>query len=181
MTVLEGARVRLRPASPGDADARFALGTDADIVRMFGVSLADAKPMTKDAAEQWAEGQSRNSHAWVIEVEGRLVGEIKLHSIQVQDRRASMAIGIYDRALLGMGIGTEAIHLLLRHAFCELKLHRIGIRVLAYNERAIRAYAKCGFVVEGRERETAFVDGHWHDDLMMGLLSTDYQRRSEWR
>jgi RimJ/RimL family protein N-acetyltransferase len=47
--------------------------------------------------------------------------------------------------------------------------------VLAYNERAIRAYQKCGFVVEGRERETAFVDGKWHDDLMMGLLSTEFQ------
>jgi len=176
MTVLEGARVTLRPASPDDAEARFALGTDADIVRMFGVSLADAKPMTRDAAEQWAQGLAKKPHGWVIEVEGRLVGEIKLHSINAQDQRASMAIAIYDRILLGMGIGTEAIHLLLRHAFCEMKLHRIGIRVLAYNDRAIRSYAKCGFIVEGRERETAFVDGKWHDDLMMGLLSTEYQR-----
>lgn len=179
MTVLEGARVRLRPALPDDADARFALGTDPDIVRMFGVSLANAKPMTKDAAEQWAQGQARDPHAWGIEVEGRLVGEIKLHSINTQDRRASMAIAIYDRTLLGMGLGTEAIHLLLRHAFSELQLHRIGIRVLAYNEGAIRAYAKCGFIVEGQERETAFVDGTWHDDVMMGLLSTEYQRPSD--
>jgi RimJ/RimL family protein N-acetyltransferase len=178
MTVIEGARVRLRPALPGDADARFALGTDADIVRMFGVSLADAKPLTKEAAEQWAQGHARNPHAWIIEVERRLVGEINLHSINDRDRRASMAIAIYDGTLLGMGLGTEAIHLLLRYAFSELKLHRISIRVLAYNERAIRAYAKCGFIVEGQERETAFVDGKWHDDLMMGLLSTEYQRSS---
>ncbi|MBB3441141.1 GNAT family protein [Rhizobium sp. BK379] len=177
MTVLQGARVRLRPASSDDADARFALGTDPDIVRMFGVSLADAKPMTKDAAKRWAQGQAENPHAWVIEVEGCLVGEIKLHSINAEDKRAAMAIAIYDRSRLGMGIGTEAIDLLLRHAFFELKLHRIGIRVLAYNERAIRAYAKCGFIVEGQERETAFVDGKWHDDLMMGLLSTEYQMR----
>ena len=87
-----------------------------------------------------------------------------------------MAIAIYDRNMLGMGVGTAAIQLLLRHAFCELKLHRIGIRVLAYNDRAIRSYAKCGFILEGRERETAFVDGEWHDDFMMGLLSTEFQR-----
>ncbi|MGL4094343.1 GNAT family N-acetyltransferase [Agrobacterium cavarae] len=175
VTILDGIRVRLRPASHDDAEARFALGVDSDIIRMFGVSLADAKPMTKDAAEQWAKGLAANPHAWIIEVHGRLVGEIKLHSINAQDRRASMAIGIYDRTLLGVGIGTEAIHLLLRHAFSELRLHRIGIRVLAYNERAIRAYSKCGFIVEGLERETAYVDGRWQDDLMMGLLSTEYQ------
>ena len=73
MTVLEDEHVRLRPASPDDAEARFALGTDADIVRMFGVSFADAKPMTREAAERWAQGLAGNPHAWVIEVEGRLV------------------------------------------------------------------------------------------------------------
>ncbi|WP_425516231.1 GNAT family N-acetyltransferase [Rhizobium laguerreae] len=83
-----------RRVSSEDAEARFALGTDAEIVNMFGVSLSDAKPMTRDAAEQWAEGQANNPYAWAIEVEGCLVGEIKLHSINVHDRRASMAIGI---------------------------------------------------------------------------------------
>jgi RimJ/RimL family protein N-acetyltransferase len=46
--------------------------------------------------------------------------------------------------------------------------------VLAYNKRAIRAYEKCGFVIEGREREAAFVDGAWHDDVMMGLLDHEF-------
>ena len=60
------------------------------------------------------------------------------------------------------------------YAFNVLKLHRLSVRVLEYNARAIRAYRKCGFVVEGREREAAFVDGVWHDDIMMGLLSNEY-------
>ncbi|MDR6103393.1 RimJ/RimL family protein N-acetyltransferase [Agrobacterium larrymoorei] len=175
MIVLQGVRVRLRPVVAGDVEARFALGADGEIFRMFGASRADAKPFTRDAAESWVKQLENNPHAWAIEVEGRLVGEIRLHGMSVQDRRASMAIGIYAPTLLGLGIGTEAIHLLLRHAFTELKLHRIGVRVLAYNDRAIRAYSKCGFVLEGRERETAFVDGKWHDDLIMGLISADYE------
>ncbi|MDR6899147.1 RimJ/RimL family protein N-acetyltransferase [Rhizobium miluonense] len=99
---------------------------------------------------------------------------IRLDNVNPQDKRATMAIGIYDPALLGKGFGTEAIMLLLRHAFGEMELHRIGIRVLAYNQRAIRAYEKCGFVVEGRERETAYVNGSWHDDIMMGLLDREF-------
>ena len=175
MVDLVSQRVRLRPASLDDAEARLALGADVDIAEMFGVSRSDAKPMTKDGALKWAKGQAENPHAWIIEIEGRLIGEIKLHSFNVHDRRASMAVGIYDPGVLGKGIGTQAIHLLLQHAFGELKLHRIGIRVLAYNTRAIRAYEKCGFVREGRERETAFVNGAWHDDIMMGLLATEYR------
>jgi RimJ/RimL family protein N-acetyltransferase len=46
--------------------------------------------------------------------------------------------------------------------------------VVDYNLRAIRAYQKCGFVVEGREREAAFVDGIWHDDVMMAILDREY-------
>jgi RimJ/RimL family protein N-acetyltransferase len=126
-----------------------------------------------DAAEAWAHGHATNP--WIIEVAGRLKGEIKLHGINAQDRRASMAIAIYDPMRLGKGHGSEAIRLLLHHAFTELNFHRVGIRVLAYNERAIRAYQKCGLVIEGRERETAFVDDVWHDDLMMGILSKEFQ------
>jgi RimJ/RimL family protein N-acetyltransferase len=74
-------------------------------------------------------------------------------------------------ALLGKGLGTEATRLVLRHAFNDLGLHRVGLRVLAYNHRAIRSYEKCGFVIEGREREAALVDGAWHDDVLMGALA----------
>ena len=174
MTVLQGTRVKLRPASADDAEARYALGTDTDIMKMFGIGSADTIPMTRHAAEEWAQALARDANAWIIEVDQRLIGEIKLHSVNSQDRRASMAIGIYDHSCLGRGMGTEAIRLLLTYAFAELKLHRIAVRVLAYNERAIRAYRKCGFVVEGRERETAFVEGEWHDDLIMGLLSRQF-------
>ncbi|MGV1776808.1 GNAT family N-acetyltransferase [Agrobacterium fabrum] len=175
MTCMEGPSLRLRPATPDDAKARFSLGHTQEIVRMFGVSRGDTKPMTMDAAEAWARAHSANPYAWIIEVAGQLIGEIKLHGVNAQDRRASMAIAIFDPQQLGKEFGSEAIRLLLHHAFTELDLHRIGIRVLAYNERAIRAYEKCGFIIEGRERETAFVDGVWHDDLMMGILSRELQ------
>jgi RimJ/RimL family protein N-acetyltransferase len=48
------------------------------------------------------------------------------------------------------------------------------VRVVDYNLRAIRAYQKCGFVIEGREREAALVDGAWHDDVMMAILDREH-------
>ncbi|WP_331374951.1 GNAT family N-acetyltransferase [Sinorhizobium chiapasense] len=107
-------------------------------------------------------------------VEETCAGQIRLDRVDQHDRRASMAIGIFDRSLLGRGFGSEAIRVLLTHAFGPMGLHRIGIRVLSYNERAIAAYEKCGFVEEGREREAAFVNGTWHDDVMMGLLDHEF-------
>jgi RimJ/RimL family protein N-acetyltransferase len=117
-------------------------------------------------------------HAWCIDVGARLIGEIRLEGLEQVDRRATLAVGILDPAALGNGYGTEAIRLVLAHAFGPMGLHRIDLRVLAYNERAIRCYEKCGFVIEGRERESALVDGAWHDDVMMGILATDVVERT---
>ena len=174
MVRLKGRNVELRPASSEDVDARLSLGNHAEIIEMFGVSRQDVKPLTRDGACQWLQKLIGNPNAWIIEVRGRLVGEIRLDNLDYNDRRASMAVGIFDPELLGKGLGSESIHLVLQHAFTHLRLHRIGIRVLAYNARAIRAYEKCGFVVEGREREAAFVNHAWHDDVMMGLLETEF-------
>jgi RimJ/RimL family protein N-acetyltransferase len=61
------------------------------------------------------------------------------------------------------------------YGFEELRLHRIDLRVLDYNARALRAYEKCGFVREGLERESALVDGTWHSDVIMSILEQEYR------
>ena len=52
-------------------------------------------------------------------------------------------------------------------------LHRVELRVLDFNLHGVSCYRRCGFVDEGREREAAFVDGHWRDYLVMAVLETD--------
>jgi RimJ/RimL family protein N-acetyltransferase len=124
-------------------------------------------------ARRWVQRISDHKHAWVIEAQ-TLIGEVRLDRLDARDCRAALAIGIEHPQRLGRGLGTETIRLILNYAFGKLALHRLSVRVIAYNARAIRAYEKCGFIVEGREREAALVDGAWHDDLMMGLLDWEY-------
>jgi RimJ/RimL family protein N-acetyltransferase len=45
-----------------------------------------------------------------------------------------------------------------------MALHRVSLRVVAYNVRAIRCYSACGFVGEGSEREAAYIGGNWRHD-----------------
>lgn len=176
--ILQGKNLRLRPAYVDDVEARLSLGNPAEIIEMFGVNPSDVRLMTRENAAGWVQKLIDNPHAWVIEIDDRLAGEIRLDNLDLRDRRASMAIGIYDPKLIGKGLGSEAILLVLQYAFADLRLHRISVRVLAHNRRAMRAYQKCGFVVEGREREAAFVNGAWHDDVMLGLLEHEFLPRS---
>jgi hypothetical protein len=63
---------------------------------------------------------------------------------------------------------------MLDHAFGTLNLHRIGLSVFSFNERAIRSYRSCGFVVEGRAREAIWRDGRWWDEVSMSVLHSDW-------
>ncbi len=116
---------------------------------------------------------------WAVEVEGRLLGEARLDGLNLQDSRARLATGLYDVSQLGKGLGREMIRLVLSHAFETIGLHRVDLRVLAFNERAMRCYRACGFVEEGRERESARIGDVWHDDIIMGILSEEYQAMSK--
>ena len=70
----------------------------------------------------------------------------------------------------GHGLGTDAVTLLLRHAFDDLDLRRVQLQVFAHNERAIRCYENAGFQREGTLRAYAYVDGSPRDVVLMGAL-----------
>ncbi len=169
---LRGERVTLRPPAVGDKRDRLACGRDPDIVRMYGIDSASLPPFTRDDVEGW---YSAARGSWVIDVGSRCVGTARLHHLDEQNRRARYAIGIFDPAALGRSLGTEATRLVLRYAFETLRLHRVDLRVLAFNRRAIACYEKCGFVREGVERDTVFLDGKWASDLIMSILEEEYR------
>ena len=100
-----------------------------------------------------------------------------LHHISQADKSASLAIGIFDPALYSRGIGTQTIMLMLKYGFEELTLHRIELKVLEYNKRAIRCYEKCGFKADGVLRESAFIDGCYHSDIIMSILEDEYRQQ----
>jgi [ribosomal protein S5]-alanine N-acetyltransferase len=171
---LKSDRVRLRPFCRSDIAGRLVLGRSPEIVQCFGGDTYDLPPYGENEAQQWVERNLANPLCWAVEVDGRLLGEIGLSGVNSHDCRARLGIGLYDVTQLGCGLGREAIELVLSYAFSTLALHRIDARVLAFNERAIRCYRACGFIEEGRERESGRIDGQWYDDIIMGLLAQDY-------
>jgi len=43
--------------------------------------------------------------------------------------------------------------------------------------RTIRCYEACGFVIEGRERQSCLIGEERYDDIIMGLLAPDFLGR----
>ncbi len=142
---------------------------------MDGGDPRDTPPFTAEDADQWYKKNTEDPLRWVIEFAGRAVGGVRLHSLDTTDRRARLAIIIFDAGCWGQGLGTESIRCVLAHAFDTLHLHRVDLRVLTFNHRAIACYEKCGFVQEGVEREGAWIADQWETDVMMSILEQEYR------
>jgi [ribosomal protein S5]-alanine N-acetyltransferase len=168
---LSGTALMLRPPVPSDIDERLALGRSPEILHGFGVESKDLPALTRVEVVAWLDDIAASSTAWVVAREGRFLGEIRLRDVDLNDRRARLGIAFYDPTLLGQGLGRAAIRILFTYAFQELQLHRLSLRVLADNLRAVACYRACGFVEEGCERESALVGNLWVDDLIMGCLA----------
>jgi RimJ/RimL family protein N-acetyltransferase len=164
----------LRAPQPGDAVARFVLGRDPAIMRMYGADPQTLPDWTMAGAQAWVDRVTAAECAWIIEHKGRLIGAVRLHGHDAADNRAQLAIGIEDTASLGRGIGRRVIGHVLDYAFHGAGLHRIGVRVLAMNVRAIKCYAACGFHHEGVERQSAKIGDAWYDDIIMGIIADEY-------
>jgi RimJ/RimL family protein N-acetyltransferase len=108
---------------------------------------------------------------FVIEFEGRPIGQANYRDVQPKGKSAEVGIGIGEPGLWGKGLGREALGLVVKHLVDDLGLHRITLSVLAYNDRAIASYKAVGFEFEGLERDAVMTDkGTWADDVQMAYV-----------
>lgn len=172
---LAGDRVRLRGLRDGDVARRASFGRSREIARGFGEDLHSDEPMSEqDAADELARRFGPGPHWVIADQHDEFVGVVRLAPIDTANRAARLGIGILDPSRLGQGLGTEAIRLALAWGFGHLDLHRVSLSVLADNSRALAAYTRCGFVVEGRLRDTLHRDGRWYDDLSMAIFEPQW-------
>lgn len=107
------------------------------------------------------------------------IGQIDLIKIDWINRIGTIGIVIGNPDKLGKGYGTEAIKLIQEFAFNKLNLHKLDLEVRENNERAIRCYIKCGFVIKGRIRQNCFIDGKYTDTLFMGILKSEWEEKQK--
>jgi RimJ/RimL family protein N-acetyltransferase len=169
--------LRLRAPQPGDAAARFALGRDPAITRLYGIDPSTMSPWSMSAAEAWVDRIAKADCAWVIEYQARLIGEVRLHSHDPETDTAKLAIGIEDSTQLGKRLGRRIIALVLDCAFQGAGLRAVTVRVLASNTRAIACYTACGFRLTGRDRAAVEIAGIWHDDILMAITADEFFSR----
>lgn len=149
---------------------------DPEVTDMLG----DPKfPLSEGKEREWVEQQvasKGDSRVFtVLTKKGRPIGNTGFNQIDYQNKYAVLGIVIGEKDLWDKGYGEDAITTLMRFGFEELGLHKIELGVHSTNERAIACYKKCGFVLEGCEREHDFYRGEYIDSLRMGILRREWE------
>ncbi len=175
--VLQGSRVVLRRHVPGNLEAFRRWYSDPEIARLARYQEA---PMRPEEIERFFTARVVGPDALAMAIHerdgDRLIGTCAFSQLDGENGSALYHITIGEKELWGQGYGTAATQLMLDHEFGMLGLHRVALFVFEFNERAIRAYRRCGFVIEGRSRESILRDGRWWDELGMSVLESDWRR-----
>jgi RimJ/RimL family protein N-acetyltransferase len=112
----------------------------------------------------------------VVEITGdELAGEALLWGIDQHNRIAHLGISLRP-SFHGRGLGTDVIRVLCHYGFAVRGLHRLQIETLTDNAAMIRIAGKAGFTQEGILRNSAWVSGEFVDEVILGLLVTEWHR-----
>lgn len=174
--LLIGEKVKLAPYTKDDQQSVTKWWNDIDFVRLMDTGMF--RPTTIEKQEEEHKGLLKNNHAVPFSIrttdDNTLIGYIGAMNINWQARHCMVVIGIGEKDYWDKGYGTDAMRVLLRYAFMEMNMNRVGLEVVGYNQRAIKSYEKIGFVHEVTMRQFVWRDGQYFDAHIMSIL------REEW-
>lgn len=174
--ILKGKKVWLRPPIEEDFEEFTSLNKAS---RKFHRGLTYAPLDEKSfAAYLWRSEQKTDACFLICRREDdAIAGAINLSQI-FRGIFQNAYLGYYLGAkFAGQGLMTEAIGLILRFAFADLKLHRVEANVQPHNAASIAILRKNGFTKEGFSRKYLKVGGRWRDHERWAIIAEDWRKR----
>lgn len=101
---------------------------------------------------------------------GSDIGSVYIKDINMLHKKAEYGIFISEE-FQGKGFGTEVAELMLQYAFEVVGMHKIYLRVLADNSRAIKAYEHAGFKQEAYLVDEVFIGNEFKNLILMASIS----------
>ena len=173
-----GVEVVLRPLEPGDADAFAAVRrANATWLEPWDATSPDPDASAKtfdELVEQYeSEAVSGRALPLVIEVRGRLVGQVNAGTIVLGSFR-SFTVGYWvSRTVAGQLVTPTAVALVADHLLGAQRLHRVEVNIRPENTASLAVVRKLGFRPEGRRARYLHIAGAWRDHLSFALTTED--------
>jgi [ribosomal protein S5]-alanine N-acetyltransferase len=109
----------------------------------------------------------------------RFCGEINLSSVQRGPFQSAYVGYWIDRAQAGQGYMPEAVVLVARFAFDQVRLHRIQISIIPRNHRSRRVVEKLKLRDEGIAQRYLEINGAWEDHIRYAMTVEEWNDRRD--
>ena len=119
------------------------------------------------------ESETETYRFMIENMEGVTVGSINAHDVDFRNGTFSYGLGVYEE-FRRKGYASEAVILMMRYYFNELRLHKCNVAVWSFNTPSIRLHEHIGFVHEGVMREVYYTDGRYYDDILFGMTQEEF-------
>jgi len=175
--ILKGKKIILKPIKVSEANNFLRWFKDPEVTRYL---LIDGEGLTSEKEKKTIKNfrKKKDQSVWSIYTKDKIhIGSTGLNNIDTKKhKKAVWGIVIGERSYWRQGIGTDVLKTVLRFCFNKLKLNRVELSVYAKNRGTYRLYLKCGFKKEGIRRQAIFKNGKYNDDIIMGILKSDYKK-----
>lgn len=167
-------KMHLRALEEKDCDMLLRIINDPDTERMLGGS---SFPVSSVAQKDWLINKASGKNILrcaIVPADNNdvAVGTAMLTDIDEKNATAEIHIKL-DLEVRHEGYGTQAINLLVKYAFEQLRLNCLYAKILEANIPSQKLFEKCGFSKEGVLRSRLYKDGEYKDLLIYSILKND--------
>jgi ribosomal-protein-serine acetyltransferase len=176
---LASGKILLRPYRPADAMTVYGAACESvgEVSKWLpwchaGYQLKESKNWIKTCAASWKKGTAYEFGVF-DEQTGEFLGGCGLNHIDADYKTANLGYWIRS-SRTGQGAAPDAVALLVRFGFDELKLNRIEIIAAVENARSQRVAEKAGARREGILRNRITIGGVAHDAVVFSFTPQDF-------
>ena len=172
ITTIKSKKFILRPFKKGD---EFSLAKNINNKKVIKNLLVVPSPYKLKDARYWVaknlEEYKKKEPAMIgfaIDIDGEIVGSVGIHKI-AKSHQAEIGYWLAEQHW-GNGIMTEAVKLITKFSFNELKLKRVYAYAFSFNKASQKVLAKAGFKFEGILKKNSKKGDKFIDDYLFAKI-----------
>lgn len=168
-----GKKIYLRPLELDDVDFMFALVNNQEFAYWEG---KNEFPISFKEQEDWFNKNYKTKYRFVVcdNITDEKIGYMSFKITDDISRKGQLALKLVEKAR-GRNVGTDCLKTLTSFLFNKINLNRLYTHIIDYNTASLKLFEKCGWIIEGKERESIYMNNTYHDNILLSLLKSDYK------
>ena len=170
--VLRTSRLSLREMTSADAPALFRMRSDARVMEHIGRPHATTLQDAMDLIDRITADRAANAGmTWAMQLHDTplLIGTIGFYRLKLDHHTAEIGY-MLDADHWGKALMSEALEAAVRCGFDRYRFHRTEAITDPRNSASRKVLEKCGFTLEGIQKENYLWNGEFQDSTIYGRL-----------